>query len=97
MSGQSKIIKGLKDAARHASGDRTRGTSYIVNVPHPLDIRAIRKRQGLTQKAFAEKYGFPLATLRNWEQGYRVPSGASRNFLLVIERQPMAVEAALSA
>ncbi len=97
MSGRSKVIAGLKDAARHARGDLNRGTSYTVKVPHPLDVRAIRERQGLTQKAFAEKYGFPLATLRNWEQGYRAPSGASRNFLLVIERQPKAVEAALTA
>ena len=97
MAGRSKIIAGLKDAVRYARGDRSRGTSHIVNVARPLDVRAIRQRQGLSQKAFAAKYGFALATLRNWEQGRRVPVGASRVLLLVIEKQPQAVEAALAA
>jgi putative transcriptional regulator len=94
---KSKIIAGLKDAVRYARGDRSRGAATVVSVPHPLDVRAIRNRQGLTQKAFAEKYGFPLSTLRNWEQGHRAPTGASRVLLLVIEKQPQAVEAALAA
>lgn len=97
MARKSKIIAGLKDAVRFARGDRSKGTSYTVTVPHPVDVRAIRERQGLSQKEFAAKYGFPLSTLRNWEQGHRAPSGASRNFLLVIDRNPKAVEAALAA
>jgi putative transcriptional regulator len=34
-----------------------------------INVRATRKRLGLSQAAFAAKYGFQLATLRNWEQG----------------------------
>jgi putative transcriptional regulator len=94
---RSKIIAGLKDAVRYSRGDHSRGKRTIVPVPHPLDVRSIRNRQGLTQKAFAEKYGFPLSTLKNWEQGHRAPTGASRVLLLVIEKQPEAVEAALAA
>lgn len=97
MAKKSKIIAGLKDAVRFSRGDRTRGVVHTVYVPHPLDVRAIRQRQGLSQKAFAAKYGFPISTLRNWEQGHRAPSGASRTLLLVIEKQPQAVEAALAA
>jgi putative transcriptional regulator len=97
MTRKSKIVAGLKDAVRFARGEASRTKAHAVKVPHPLDVRAIRQSQGLTQEAFADKYGFPLSTLRNWEQGHRVPSGASRNFLLVIERQPQAVEAALAA
>jgi putative transcriptional regulator len=97
MPGKSKIIAGLKDAVRYSRGDLTRGKSTRVTVPHPLDVKAIRTRQGLTQEAFAKKYGFSLSTLRNWEQGHRAPTGASRVLLLVIEKQPQAVEAALVA
>jgi putative transcriptional regulator len=57
MARRSKIIAGLKDAVRYARGERTRGTSYVVKVPPPLDVRAIRQREGLSQKAFAAKYG----------------------------------------
>lgn len=97
MARKSKIVAGLKDAVRYARGDASRGASHIVKVPNPLDVRSIRERQGLTQKAFATKYGFSLSTLRNWEQGHRAPTGASRVLLLVIEHQPQAVEAALAA
>ncbi len=97
MARKSKIITGLKDAVRYSRGDLSRGKATTVSVPHPLDVQAIRIRQGLSQKAFAEKYGFALSTLRNWEQGRRAPSGASRVLLRIIECNPAAVEEALVA
>lgn len=33
--------------------------------------KAIRKASGLTQAAFAEKYGIPKRTIENWECGQR--------------------------
>lgn len=33
--------------------------------------KAIRKASGLTQAAFAEKYGIPKRTIENWEGGQR--------------------------
>jgi putative transcriptional regulator len=97
MARKSKIIAGLKDAVRYSRGDLSRGKVYRVAVPHPVDVRAIRERLGLSQMQFAQKFGFPLATLRGWEQGRRAPALASRNYLLVIDKQPRAVEAALAA
>lgn len=97
MAKKSKIIAGLREAVRYSRGDRSAGKSRVINVPAPPDARAIRVRQGLSQPQFAAKYGFPLSTLRNWEQGHRAPTGASRVLLLVIEKQPQAVEAALAA
>lgn len=90
------IIEGLKDAVRHARGDKSRATSYVVNVEHPLDVRAIRKRFGLTQAQFAHKYGFKLSSVQNWEQGRRQPSGAFQNLLKLIDRIPEQVERVLS-
>ena len=46
---------------------------------------------------FANQYGFPLRTLQEWEQGRTIPTGASRAFLLVIDREPKAVKRALVA
>ena len=97
MARKSKIIEGLKEAVRYARGDQTAGRSHTVKVPVPLDVKAIRQHQGLTQKAFASKYGFSLGTLKNWEQGHRAPVGASLTLLRVIEKYPAAVEAALAA
>lgn len=66
-------------------------------VPDFVNVRAIRRRTGLTQAAFAAAFGFSAASLRGWEQGRRQPDTAARAFLLVIDRKPEAVREALSA
>jgi DNA-binding transcriptional regulator YiaG len=38
-----------------------------------MSIKEIRTMSGLTQKAFAEKYGIPKRTLESWEMGERKP------------------------
>lgn len=38
-----------------------------------MEFKDYRKRQGLSQAKFAEKYGFRLRTLQDWEQGRRRP------------------------
>lgn len=59
-------------------------------------VRHARRRSGLTQEAFAERYRIPLGTLRDWEQGRREPDAAALAYLRVIEREPEAVERALA-
>ncbi len=39
-----------------------------------ITIKELRENTGLTQKAFATKYGIPLGTLRRWEQGESRPA-----------------------
>lgn len=57
--------------------------------------RRARAATGLSQKAFAERYGIPAASLRDWEQGRRLPDAAARSYLRVIARLPDAVAKAL--
>ncbi len=63
----------------------------------PADIRAIRDSLGKSQTEFAMMIGVSVATLRNWEQGRRVPDGPAQALLRVAARNPKAVAAALSA
>jgi putative transcriptional regulator len=70
---------------------------FAVHVPATVDVRAIRRRLGLSQGAFAARFGFALDAVQNWEQGRRRPEGAARAFLTVIEREPEAVTRALAA
>ena len=63
----------------------------------PNEVRSIRRRSGLSQAAFAERYGLNLRTLQDWEQGRAQPDGPARAYLLVILREPRAVERALAA
>ncbi|WP_454758274.1 helix-turn-helix domain-containing protein [Caulobacter segnis] len=97
MSNGTRIIDGLKDAAAHARGGMVGVRERAVRVPDNIDVRAIRQKLGLTQQQFAIQFGFSLATLRNWEQGTRVPPGSSRVLLTVIDRAPEAVRKALEA
>ena len=65
--------------------------------PAAVDVRAIRKKLGMTQAGFARRFGFGLATVRDWEQGRYQPDQAARSYLVVIEREPDVVERALQA
>jgi len=62
----------------------------------PLEVKAIRRKRGLSQAAFAARYGLNLRTLQDWEQGRVQPDGPARAYLLVILREPRAVERALA-
>jgi putative transcriptional regulator len=88
------IIRGLEQAIAFAEGRAKRGT-YVVHIPPEIDVKAIRSRLGLTQREFAIRFGFNINTLRHWEQGRRVPEGPTRAYLMVIDREPQAVQKAL--
>jgi putative transcriptional regulator len=63
----------------------------------PPDAKAIRKTTGLSQTAFAWRFGFDVSALRDWEQGRRTPDRAARVLLAIIKYEPKAVERALAA
>jgi DNA-binding transcriptional regulator YiaG len=64
--------------------------------PEEVDVKSIRERLGLSQEEFAVRFGLDTASLRNWEQGRTRPEKAVRALFRVIERDPAAVERALS-
>lgn len=55
-------------------------------------VRAIRDRLGLSQQAFAERFGFNLRTVQDWEQGRRQPDGPARTLLALIDRYPDTIQ-----
>lgn len=61
-----------------------------------IDVRAIRRRTGLSQAKFAELLDIELSTLRNWEQGRRQPTGPARALLRAIQNDTLAVMRALN-
>src|SRR5258707_676389 len=58
--------------------------------------RDLRRRARLTQTEFAARLGVPVETIRNWEQGKRMPRGPARALLAVIAHAPETVFAALA-
>lgn len=68
---------------------------FGVLIPQEIDVKAIRAKLGMTQPEFAGCFGFSVKTLRHWEQKQRTPEGPTRAYLLVIDRDPEAVQRAL--
>jgi putative transcriptional regulator len=90
------ILNGLEEGIAHARG-QTQLRTRTVEVPAYVDVRAVRENSGLSQSEFAARYGFSLRTLQEWEQGRAQPDSAVRAYLLVIDRDPQAVQAALAS
>jgi putative transcriptional regulator len=59
-------------------------------------VRDLRRRACLTQLEFASRLGVPVETIRNWEQGKRMPRGPARALLAVIAHAPDMVFSALA-
>jgi putative transcriptional regulator len=76
---------------------RRKAEERLKRTPRHVDVRAIRKRSGLTQKIFARRFGFSVATLRHWERGDRKPRGPALVLLSVLAHNPGAVARALIA
>jgi putative transcriptional regulator len=90
-----RLIQAANEAVAIARGEADPAT-YKIHVPIDVNVKAIRQALNLTQAEFAGRYGFPVATLRDWEQGRARPDTAARAYLLVISREPKAVERALT-
>jgi putative transcriptional regulator len=92
--------------ARHAAQDGTATDdidfraalkSCRLRAIVPADVAAIRAKTGLSQERFARAFQISPHTLRNWEQGRRIPEGPARALLTAIDRDPRALIRALGA
>lgn len=91
-----EIIRGMEQALEHAKGETNGTLCRQIRVPDQVDVKSIREKLGVSQAEFAIRFGFSLASLRNWEQGRRFPDGPARTLLRVIDAAPQAVEDALA-
>jgi putative transcriptional regulator len=63
--------------------------------PTPAEVKALRKRLGLSQPQFARRFGFTVSAIRQYEYGRRSPKGTATTLLRVIQADPEAVARAL--
>lgn len=92
----SRILKSAWQALAYAKGT-AETHQYGVHIPERLDVKAIRRKVCMSQEEFARHFGVSKRTVQDWEQHRRIPSGPSRAFLVVIDREPAAVRRALCA
>lgn len=87
------LVASLTEAVKHAEGKKTGTRVHVVEVP---DVRAIREELHMSQNAFATTYRIPLATLKNWEQGRRLPDAPAAAYLHAIAKRPREIKEALA-
>lgn len=95
MSELSDSIKrSHEDLKAYFRGDKSRVTEYVVIVPDDVDVKAIRAKLGLSQSAFARRFGFTLSAVQGWERkrGRRHPDTTARILLRLIDREPALVD-----
>jgi putative transcriptional regulator len=90
-----KILGSIREARAILRGESA--GELIVHVPPAVDVKALRRKLGMSQSRFAASFGFGLAAVQSWEQGRRRPEGPARILLKVIEHEPEAVRRALGA
>jgi putative transcriptional regulator len=86
------ILQGLKEAVDYMDGKRAASKTHVVRVP---DVKAIRKKLGMSQTEFSSTYRIPLDTLQGWEQARREPDATASAYLKTIARLPKQVKTAL--
>jgi putative transcriptional regulator len=75
-----KLVRSVRQAGRIRRGRAKPSRSTRFD---PADVKAIRAGLELSQPEFAMMIGVSVATLRNWEQGRRVPEGPALTLLRV--------------
>jgi putative transcriptional regulator len=95
-----RLLGGLTEALAEPEGKSVSELHLVpplpLQAPDRIDVAAIRRKTGLSQPAFASRIGVPVATLRNWEQGHRSPTGPARVLLALVDRNPRIVEETLA-
>ncbi len=88
------LIQGLKEAQAYQKGEIALPTREIEPFTKER-VREIRKKVATNIGEFSAKFGIPARTIEGWEQGRKIDT-AARVLLTVLEKDPDAVERALT-
>jgi len=89
-----ELMESVEQMDEIVRGERQPSREFTVDA---LRVKQIRQATGLTQARFANLIDVQLATLRNWEQGRREPTGPAKALLRAIHNDPAHVLKALAA
>ena len=87
-------LAGIKRPLRSLNGP---APGHPITEFESVDVRDIRSLFHASQSQFARMLGINVETLRNWEQGRRLPHGPARALLRVAAASPRLVAHVLSA
>src|ERR1700761_3378288 len=76
-----------KELERNLAHDPNSGSPLTKAEGKALLVQVVRRRSGLSEERFAERFHIPLETLRDWETMRREPDEAAIACLRVIDRE----------
>ncbi len=95
-NGRDAVLAYIRSCVQHADPIPAPGPPpAAAKIPARVNIKRIRSGTQLSQSEFARRFGFNVRTLQDWERGRSKPDVAARAYLVVISKDPGAVEAAL--
>jgi len=83
-----QLIASVRQGGAILRGETAASRAFVVDGPN---VKRLRATYRLSQDGFAALLGISVKTLRNWEQGRRIPEGPARVLLQVAARHPEAV------
>lgn len=95
---ENELIAGLKEVLDHKRGrKRLHGKRLELSAPAPewtaREIKKFREEiMQMSQTEFAALLNVKPPTVRAWEQGLNVPSGAAARLLQALKKDPMLLE-----
>jgi putative transcriptional regulator len=81
----NELVASVREGGAILRGKSAPARSFKIDAPN---IKKIRAGYKLSQQEFSALLGISIATLRNWEQGRRVPEGPAKILLQVAARHP---------
>ena len=83
-----ELVASVREGGAILRGEKSPARAFVVDGPN---VKRLRSTYQLSQNEFAALLGISVKTLRNWEQGRRMPEGPARVLLQVAARHPEAV------
>jgi len=83
-----ELVASVREGGILLRGNKKPSRAFVVDGPN---VKRIRAAYQLSQNDFAALLGISVKTLRNWEQGRRLPEGPARVLLQVAAKHPDAV------
>jgi DNA-binding transcriptional regulator YiaG len=90
------LVRDMKDLADRYEGKKKltlRTFTIVASAPKfsPMEIVELREARKLSRPLFARILNVPVVTVRKWESGERMPSGAALRLLEVMRSTPEAL------
>ena len=86
-----ELLESVREAGKIHRGEQQAKRTFTYA---PLDVKNVREKIGLSQRAFSALVHVSIRTLQNWEQGRRSPNGPALALLTILKNDPQhAIEA----